>query len=257
MSAVPIPAEFFVDDEPLAERVIESMLDAYDTNSEHFDIDDDHPSQRFSIDDDSVAAWAMSKYAEAAAIEADVLSRYVQYAERIEEWRVQNLARSKGAMSFFGGHLEDYALRRRLADEKQKTLSLPDGAVKTRKSNARAVVSDEPKLIEWASEHDPSMLSYRVSLSKVRDAVTLLEVPMRVVLTCGCIVLTWTDGDSSPADVLSVYERGSACYCESCGQDQLVGDWLHSELYPVDANGVWIPGVDVDSGGLSASISPK
>jgi hypothetical protein len=106
-------------------------------------------TEDFKVDNLDIAAWTMRKY-RALAQRLEANKRLAEAEKnRIEAWLERTNAPIEGRMEWFEDHLRAYALARRAED--QKSISLPDGEVKTRKSPPTFQV-DKAVFVEWAQE---------------------------------------------------------------------------------------------------------
>jgi len=110
------------------------------------------PGARWEIADDGAAVWAMARLAEAAAQLARIDALYLRKKVALDDWRDVAGGRHTRTATFMTGRLTGYALARRAADPKAKTLDLPDGKVTTRAPSKpwKVTVTDGPALLEWA-----------------------------------------------------------------------------------------------------------
>jgi hypothetical protein len=125
----------------------------------------------WQIDTDEQAEWAMAKVAEAQADVAQLLAQRDAQMERAQAWYARMAKGPQRTLGFMQLHLMDYALRRRAADPKQKTLVLPNGEVPTTKGpDPCVVIEDEDALVAWARKNHPEVVdtSYRVLVTKLR-----------------------------------------------------------------------------------------
>jgi phage host-nuclease inhibitor protein Gam len=105
----------------------------------------------FVINDESQAAWAMRKLAVAqrridqvrrqAQDEMDRITRWVEYATKSDQ----------ATVDYFSECLSSYIKRLRLEDGR-KSLSLPDGNVKSREVPEKLKVDDLDAFLKWVDE---------------------------------------------------------------------------------------------------------
>jgi hypothetical protein len=130
-------------------------------------------SDRFRIDDDSAAAWAMRKLRAARRrIEAnDALA--AEEFDRVETWRNAVNASHERTIEYFVGLLSQYALAcRENPDDGRKTLALPAGKVTTRPGGWKWHASDE--FLTWAGAHAPDLV-------RVKTEPALNEIKKRFI----------------------------------------------------------------------------
>lgn len=155
-------------------------LDAFleETVAPDVDLDTDEAREKFRLETDRMASWALLKLARAQqerdAIEATARERI----ETVNAWRTQALAGPDRDVNFFEGLLKDYALRRlhRILDElradhpdatfielwekvKRKRLSLPEGDLSAVRSSLRVEIDNEQAFIDWAQATDMNLLA--------------------------------------------------------------------------------------------------
>jgi hypothetical protein len=138
--------------------------------------------ENWQVNDDAGANWALRKIALA----------YEEVA-RVTQWKADTVRGPKDDISFFKAHLVDY--RRRLEDvdpQLPKTYKLPAGDLTRRKGATRIKVTDEAAFVAWAEENDPSLLSRKPLVSRLKDQKDLYLTPT-------------PDGDESVERTADVY----------------------------------------------------
>ena len=106
--------------------------------------------ERFRVDDDGSASWALRRLAEA---EAELASREAVAAAEIatvERWLEDASKQPERDREFFSALLVDYMARRHEADPKTKTISLPAGKLTARAGSTKLVVVDPELFFEFA-----------------------------------------------------------------------------------------------------------
>lgn len=131
-------------------------------------MDDD----KFVVDTIEKAAWAMRKYREAAQRKARNEALAEAEYERIREWLESANRKYDDSMAFFAGHLEGFARQERA--EGRKSVSLPDGTVKTRTKGPSFEI-DKAVFLEWAQANKPDLLrvSYAPDLTSMKSALAV------------------------------------------------------------------------------------
>lgn len=126
--------------------------------------------ERFKIEDDSQATWAMRKASAARARLAEIQAIADAEIERIQQWAEHESRVPMRDLDYFEGILIEYGRKQRA--EGRKTVSTPYGSIKSRSGQARFVFSDKAQFIEWAKVNRPEWLVVKedVSLSALRDA---------------------------------------------------------------------------------------
>lgn len=123
-------------------------------DSDDVDLDDPEQRERWRVDGDKTATWALGKL-KAARAEAERLRANAK--ELIEEIQFQlglDLKGPEDDASFFESALIEY--RRTLEDANPKlpkTYKLPLGRLKTRVGSKSTLVSDPDALVAWLTEH--------------------------------------------------------------------------------------------------------
>lgn len=115
----------------------------------------DDPSEstyeRFVIDDDSKADWAVRKIAEAERRMAAVHERHDREQARIADWLTSATAADRQTVEHMTALLERYAIARREADG-TKSIKTPHGTIQTRVSSPTCKVVGD-KFVDWALGH--------------------------------------------------------------------------------------------------------
>lgn len=116
------------------------------TLNEFLDEQEQVESDRFVVDDEQKANWALRKIKEyqQQIIENDKLAD--DEIRKIEDWRKGRNNSAKESIEYFEGLLMEYALNRRDQDEDFKSISLPNGNFGFRKQQPRWKYDDEALL---------------------------------------------------------------------------------------------------------------
>lgn len=179
----PLPSVAVFDEEPsaadvaaqLAELIEELDLDPADIGAQT--AVEQRVNGRWAVNDQAEAEWAMRKIAE-AKIRLDEDGRlYRQFVTQINAWFRRVAGPHQATIAFFEDHLEDYG-RRWIRTQKKsapKSLPLPSGVVRTSTRSATASIEDKDAVLEWAREHEPTLVHEEkrewVLVSEVRDYV--------------------------------------------------------------------------------------
>ena len=127
--------------------------------------------ERFVVDDDSKANWALGKIGELK----DELESSQKLAEKeidkVERWLAKEEKRIGNEIDFFEDLLFKYALRLKNKDPKFRTKSLPNGAIKFRKQRDKWVYDDEKLLnyLEKSEMHDLIRINKEPKKNKLRE----------------------------------------------------------------------------------------
>lgn len=140
-----------------------------------FDEDDSiiEDRERFRIEDDSQAAWAMRKLLSyrSKIAENDAIADAEHH--RIEMWQQSVNAKFDHDVQYFEAILSDYARRQR--DQGRKSVDTPYGVVKTRATQDKFKVTDEEAFFKWAADNLPDAIAIKrsPSLSELKKHVTV------------------------------------------------------------------------------------
>lgn len=129
--------------------------------------------ERFIVDNDDKAQWALRKLAQLQAELDDVEEQVVRERRRIDEWHEAQLKKHAPAIQLFESMLLDYHRARREADPKCKTINLPAGTLHSRATKSKAEIEDVEAFIAWAKDERPDLLRTKLEVekAKVNDAV--------------------------------------------------------------------------------------
>lgn len=134
---------------------------------------EDPPSvQRFIIDDEDKANWALRKLARLEADRAAAEEQARLERERIAVWLESQTAKLDREASFFKGLLEQFHRNQLNVDPAKKTIQLPAGTLKARKAPDKVEVLDG--FITWATMNDrKDLLRVKVDPDKaaIKDAL--------------------------------------------------------------------------------------
>lgn len=135
------------------------------------------PAERFIVDDDSKASWAMLKLARAQAELADVSRQAVQYRALIDEWLESVKGPLEQAESFMHGLLVEYLRRLRAADDgpedrKPKSHKLPTGTILSRAGSTTVEFPNQSAFVTWAlKSHFLQLLAIRPAVAQIKAAI--------------------------------------------------------------------------------------
>lgn len=165
----------------------EVSLQEYDSEA-----DNDYTDDRFVVDDDRKAAWAVRKLAMYQSRVADARAVATAERERIDRWLVVQEERHASDIAYFTGLLTQYALAQR--DQGRKSIDTPYGVVKTRAGQPKFVVDDHHAFLEYAKQSHPEWVRVRedADVAALKKAVTVDDTP-----TLGLVAVT-EDGEIVP-----------------------------------------------------------
>lgn len=165
----------------------------------------DRSEGRFVVQDDQTAEWAMRVVRAAADDIAEATHDLSVWQDQLERWFNQRTTRSRIITAYLGDMLSTYQRARREADERNKTLVLPSGRVKTSRPKNTVLVNDEDLALKWAKTNAPDAVKTVESLmvSKLPETIQLMVAKD----ADGVITDTWvvdTNGNTIPGLAVKV-----------------------------------------------------
>lgn len=168
------------------------------------------------IHSDDEAEWAMRHLAAATANRQALDAQLDAYIDRIRTWHAQARRSVDRDISFFDGHLQVYALRRRAASGgKLATLTLPSGRVATTLHSPAVEVDDDELVAAWAETSLPVaqvdelvQVKTKVFVGPLRKLTALAKAPTgRIMLTfdCGALVVL-PEPDGEPVEYVGTHQ---------------------------------------------------
>ena len=133
------------------------MLDPIEYDSAFTVAPEGEERERFVVQDDSQAAWAMRKLMALRKRQADIDALAEEEAARIGSWHLHASSGLVADTNYFTGILTEYARKQR-DDFDRKSISLPYGTVKSRASSRRVEVTDADAFIAWARTNAPTLI---------------------------------------------------------------------------------------------------
>lgn len=207
---------------PFDDDAFAALIAYFENNDPDTEAPDRPSTERFRIEDDSAAEWAMRKLAAATARAQEIDAAAQQHHEEIDRWVDRRMRPARREVEFFEAILVDYGIRQ-VEEAKRKTVDVPSGKIRSldRRETPKIVVTNPADLAAWAgttlSGDDASEVvppqDPKVLVSKLADHV-------EVVLA--------RDAD-----------------------DRIVGARI------IDENGVEVPGVAVEYGDLTTKAVPR
>lgn len=130
----------------------------------------DHPelqqTQRFIVDDETKAEWALRKLARAEAdLERDKAIALAEI-EKVSVWLDARRNITQRQIDFFKSLLREFHTNELASDPKRKTISLPSGTLRARKAPEKWVVEDESAFVTWAKDNLPEAVRIREEAAK-------------------------------------------------------------------------------------------
>lgn len=130
-------------------------------------VQDDEARERFRVENMDQASWAMRKLAKVLQQRAEIRDVAERRKEQVDEWCAAEIRRTDRDREFFGNLLVDYHERELAADPHRKTINLPEGTLKARKTPDKIDVFDPGAFTAWAEEEDHGdLLRVRVEPDK-------------------------------------------------------------------------------------------
>lgn len=204
-------------------------------------------ARRWQVTDDRSAEWAMRHVAQAEAELAQLRAQADEWRQRIDTWFVQRARPLQATVGFMAGHVERYALAKREANPKAKTLTLPSGVVRTSYVAPKVEVADPDEVVAWAKRVGATLVvktKEEPLVSQLREVAGpgLVWTDAELVLACGCIVAAPTSITGMPMG----WPASEPWACSACGATT-VGEVRHVAVREavVDARGWPVPGTFV------------
>lgn len=150
---VPIPAALAVEIEPFTDEELDAAIDAMLAG----DVDA-VPAKvgNFELSDEARAEWAMRKVREYRLRLAEIKRQHDDWVARIEQNREEVSGRLEARVRVFDVALERYAILRRVANEKDATIALPSGKLKTTRDKQPTVhIGNEEAFARWCRANLP------------------------------------------------------------------------------------------------------
>lgn len=122
--------------------------------------------ERFKIESDHQADWALRKIKEAE----NEIEKVEYFAEtqirQIENWKSKQLEKQHNSIDYFKSLLAEYLQNKRKEDPKLKSITLPSGNVGFRKKPAKWIYNDETALKTLESENLNEYIKIEKKLNK-------------------------------------------------------------------------------------------
>lgn len=128
---------------------------------------------RFTVDDDDKATWALRKLARIRLEMAANQEQAEREIERIRAWLDEVNGSLERHAEFFDSHLRYYHRTILNSDPSRKTVKLPAGTLKARKRPDTIEIVEPEAFIEWARVARPEFIrtKFEINKSVVREAV--------------------------------------------------------------------------------------
>ena len=126
------------------------------------------PRERFVVDDDSSATWAMRKALAAQRAIDEVQAIAAAEVERITAWAERETAGHQHDYDYFAGLLIAYGMAQR--QEGRKSVSLPYGKI-TSRAGSKSTQIDPEVFVPWAKEHAPDLVKVETKETPIKAAI--------------------------------------------------------------------------------------
>jgi phage host-nuclease inhibitor protein Gam len=167
-------------------------LNEYDREGDptRYDAED---RERFKIEGDGQAAWAVRKLRDYQKQLDDAHRIAEDEMARIKEWLNRQESRHASDIVYFTHLLSVYALAQR-SENNRKSIDTPYGVVKTRLGQAKYTVEDADALLTWALVSRPDLVKVvqSMNMTALKEACTLEDTQ-----TMGLVAVT-SDGEIVP-----------------------------------------------------------
>ena len=145
------------------------------TSLEDFQLEDGAPegfsSLTFAINDESQATWAMRKLAVSQRRINEVRKQAQDEHDRIDRWVAHATKSDQSTVDYFTEVLGNYVKRVRLEDGR-KSISLPDGTVKSREVKESFKVEDLDAFVKWV-EQSPDLVNKWLRMKWSADVASI------------------------------------------------------------------------------------
>lgn len=218
----------------------------------------------WTIEDDGAAEWAMRRVAALDAKLAHLAELRDGWASRIAQWFDRSAVRLGRERLFFAARLVAYQERRRLADKRAKTLTLPSGDVTSTATGGNLVIVDKAAVVAWAEALGGDALDAIVKVTK-EPLVSKMGPFVKMVDREAGSVVKLECGHLAETDLPPAQAGNAAVRCDVCPADPIDGPPLRlpsaavaaTERIVVDADGARVPGVAIAPEGLDVKVRPR
>lgn len=128
--------------------------------------------ERFRIENDEQATWAMRKLTAARARLDEIAHIAEAEIQRIQAWAERESREPMRDVEYFEGVLTEYGITQRA--EGRKTVSTPYGSIKSRMGQPKYTFLDKDQFIEWAKANHPDWVAVKEepALSVIKAATS-------------------------------------------------------------------------------------
>lgn len=196
---VPIPADLVGPDQPPftgSELVLVLTRDDPEGGASNGSIE---RVERWSIEHEGQAAWAMAHAAEATLLIAQTEAQYEEWHDRLVRWLEDATREARASLDFFEGHLRRWAIEKRT--DRVKSFALPAGTVSTKAGSVTYSVTDDQALFDWLDDLDGPINTEEVAPWKRSVNLTKLR---GLLTTDKDYNPVWVDSNGEPHEVPGV-----------------------------------------------------
>jgi hypothetical protein len=174
------------------------------------DLEQTEQRERWSIDSDELAGWALRKLAAADREQSRIKQQAEDRRRAIATWEDDALRAQQHDIDFFRSKLIDYRRTLEAADPSlPKTYKLPEGSLVRRAGRQSTRVVNHDEFVTWALDNDAETLEYKPKVSTMakwprveKDGVTYVVEPASGAIVPGLEVATGDDVyDVRPVDL--------------------------------------------------------
>lgn len=227
------------------------------------------PAERWRIEDDGAAEWALRHLVRIEAEEQEIAAQAAAWVAEIQRWAQERSKPLAARRAFFEGAALDYLRRLREEDPKIKSRKLPSGTIKSSASGAKVGIADEDAVVAWAREHlegDELAAVVKVTtkpmVSELRKVATVARQQIAVAfeggLSCGHPFghQVPTDPDGAISAGLEIPTVGDGWPCLACPEEfgeppvstvvELASEEIFEEIVADNDTGERVPGAVVE-----------
>jgi len=146
---------------------------------DEFDNTEEERDERFVVDNDEKANWAMRRLRSIRKKQDENKAIYDSEISRLQNWLEKVNTDLNRNAEYFEAILRPYALQERLND--RKSIVLPHGTIKTVQGRQKVEVGDEKEFIAWAKVNDSALIRVKEEIDK--KALNALKVQDGMVIS--------------------------------------------------------------------------
>ena len=161
-------------------------------------LEDEEKRERFRIENDSQATWAMKKLREVLNKRHEQISIGEYEILMIKTWIEEVSGKYDYNIQYFEGLLKDYGRRQR--EEGVKTVTTPYGKIASRMAEFKINCANPDEFIEWAETALPQVV--RVKKEMATSVIKELVKDGTLIADFESLKMITSDGEVMPAIVL-------------------------------------------------------